>query len=137
MFRIWLKDEAKEAARELKKPPAKSGKVFVKEWGINVRYDRDVGRWYIDWTEPSPFPTVPEDLVEAVTVIETITRNFRPEGIYRWEGVELIVRNRVISPGGRSIHYQEVHIYGPSVEAVKKVYSLFRQGKLQPTEKWE
>ena len=84
----------------------------------------------------SPLPDIPEDLIECVTFLEgEIYRGLRTEGIYRHGEAKLIVRTRKSSKDGT--YSQSIESIGPSVASVKDIYSLVRQGKLQPVENWE
>jgi len=122
---LWLKDRMEERLEELKK----QGRIG----NLSLHVDNLSGKKYVFDTVHvgDPTSTIPEalnELVEQVTVRETIHTGFRYDGIYRVDDAVLTA-----SHTGDS---QELRISGPSVESVNTIYSLFRQDKLQPEENW-
>lgn len=136
---IWLKKGAEKRLEELQQ------KGFLgKE--LKPETHRGTGRKYLrvyEELDPLPDAIPEEELVECVTTKERIHRNFRPEGVYRHEGAELTVKTEVRIHSETSAtniereEYQEFLISGPSVKAVRTIFTLVRQGKLAPEENWE
>lgn len=93
----------------------------------------------------SPMPDIPPELIKMVTGVETIYRGLRTEGLYRKESAELILKTHVrfhpsesfMDMGTGRESWQDITVSGSSVEAVKEIYSLVRQGKLEPEQDWE
>jgi len=90
----------------------------------------------IPFPDMTPLPDIPEELVECVTRMKNeIYHGLRREGIYRHKGAQLVVvTTRHLKT---SAYYQRMEIIGPSVASVNEIYSLVRQGELQPDEDWE
>lgn len=83
------------------------------------------------------FPDIPEELIEKFTFKEKIGRESTDirEGIYRLEGdenTELQIREM---PG--YIKEKYISISSKSLGSLRKIYSLVRQGKLEPVENWQ
>ncbi len=86
-----------------------------------------------------PESGVPEELDELIERVEEQERIFKEhytEGVYRHEGATLVA-----SMCPRRLHNPKdpdmiVKVSGPSVEAVRTLYFLFRQGKVSPEEDW-
>jgi len=127
---IWLKDGAEERLR------------------VCVETDRSTGKKYIPCHgDPFVFPeylhNIPADLIERVTFKERIYRGLRTDGIYRHEGAELVATTEVrVHPEmetGRiqREEWQGIMASAPTIATLKTIYTLFRQGKLQPAENWE
>ncbi|OGH90381.1 MAG: hypothetical protein A2469_01220 [Candidatus Magasanikbacteria bacterium RIFOXYC2_FULL_40_16] len=131
---IWLRPDAVEKLEDLKK----QGILRV-----GVELDNRTGKPYVslywDIIDPAaPDLSVPQEIVERVTIRETIYRGFRTEGLYRHCEVELMVKTGVKSKGpGDCVECQEVSASAPDVDQLRGAYSLLRQGKLQPCERWE
>lgn len=88
------------------------------------------------------------DLVEKVTIKDHIIHHgFRTDGVYYHQGSSLVVETKETVHSGKWDEYggtkierevwQIVSITAPSVEALRAIYSQFRQGVLKPTEDWE
>lgn len=136
---IWLKDDAEA---ELDK---------LKEQGLlentHVQTKRGTGKKYITIHDDPMDPTSDDvsflaPLTEKVTFKSTIHRGFRTDGIYRHEGATLLVRTQIRVHSELMCHNierevsQEISILAPSVEKLKAIYTLVRQGKLAPEENW-
>ena len=140
---VWLKAEAEAKLAALKEQGL---------WG-DVRLDisRKTGQKYISLYESlsdptAEIPNIPQELIERVTIKESIHTGFRTNGVYRCEeakGAELVAKTEVrvhSEMNANSIEretYQNISVSGPSFEAVKSIYSMFRQGRLLPDENWE
>lgn len=133
---LWLKDGAEEKLEALKE----------KKLVGNLRAETDAtsGKKYVctdtEISDPtSEIATCLCELAKKVTIRERIFRGLRTEGIYHYNGVTLIVKTQRSfgrgSPDSNEL-CQDLSISGPTVERVRVAYSLFRQGKLQPTEAW-
>ncbi|OGZ35183.1 MAG: hypothetical protein A2V60_02085 [Candidatus Portnoybacteria bacterium RIFCSPHIGHO2_01_FULL_39_19] len=143
MLYFWLK---KGFAEEKIKDLQKQGLLGEK---LKVETDQELGRKHIPLYE-DPFnpatdlPEIPEELIEKVTVKDyRIYRGFRTEGIYRHEGATLMLKTFSEVHGSfmgdhveRDDH-QSISISAPSVKALKAIYTIVRQGKLEPEEDWE
>ena len=131
---LWLKQGAEEQLQAFKE----QGLVG----DLRVETDHISGKKYIlTYTEVSdPTSEIAEalgDLTERVTAKDRIVSGLRAEGVYRHNGATLTVKTGMHSYEGYSREvWQRVNISGPSVETVKAIYSLFRQGKLTPEENW-
>ena len=90
----------------------------------------------ISFVDMTPLPDIPEKLIDCVTRMENeIYKGFRKEGVYKHNGARLMVTTtRHLKADA---YYQRMEIIGPSVTSVNEIYSLVRQGKLQPVEDWE
>lgn len=137
---IWLKKDSEKRIELLKK----EGRLG----DVRVETCRSTGEQYIPtyanvFDPTASIPDIPADIVTRVTVKEYIYRGFRTNGIYRNEGAELMVKTHVQVHSTMMSHsveretFQEINVSGPTVEAVKAIYSLVRQGELQPAEDWE
>lgn len=91
MMYIWLKKGIEEQLELLKEKGVLGKKLQVKT-------ERDTGKNYLEvYFELDPLPDViPEEIVERVTMVDYIynSRAFRPEGIYRHKGAELVICNK-------------------------------------------
>lgn len=130
---IWLKEGAEEKLQALKEKGLVGGNLLVQT-------DRISGEKHITTyaTVSDPTINIPEclgELTEKVTAQESIFNGFRADGVYRHNGATLVATTEISHPSNH--FYQKVNISGPSVEMVKTIYSLFRQGKLAPEENWE
>lgn len=128
---VWLRSGAEERLAALN-----DQQVYV---GPQIKIDHTSGTKYVVVHEDIfANPTsVPNELVEKVTVRDVTYRGFRTEGIYRRGKAVLIVKSTHTSEAGRSRWYQEISVSAPTMRAAKKIYSLVRQGELLPEENWE
>lgn len=137
---IWLKVGAEEQLATLKEQGLLGD--------VRVETNRNTGKKYIsvygDVFDPTEdVPSVPINLIEKVTLRDCIYRGLRTEGIYRHEGAEMVVKTRVrvhsemMADTIEREESQEVSISAPSVDVLKMIYTLVRQGKLAPQENWE
>ncbi|MDP2860186.1 MAG: hypothetical protein Q8N98_00565 [bacterium] len=115
---------------------------------VKADTSRNAGRKYIsiygDVFDPTTdVPNIPDELIEKVTYKDRIYRGFRTEGVYRHEGAEMVVKTEVkvhsemMADTIEREEYQEINVSAPSIEALKAIYTLVRQGKLAPEENWE
>ncbi|MDP2930693.1 MAG: hypothetical protein Q8N56_03770 [bacterium] len=142
MLYFWFKKGAEEGIKALRQQGLLGEKLEVKT-------DGDSGRKYISvYEDPSnpasEIPSIPEELIEKVTIKDYhIYQGFRTEGIYRHEGAVLMLKihieiERDFKGGGMErLEWQDVSISAPSVETLKAIYTMVRQGKLKPEEDWE
>ncbi|HUW72159.1 MAG TPA: hypothetical protein VMV66_03165 [Candidatus Humimicrobiaceae bacterium] len=96
------------------------------------------GRKYLNiaFSDMTPLPDIPEELIDCVTRMENeIYNGFRKEGVYEHNGAKLVVTTTRHLKA--DVYYQRMEIIGPSVTSVNEIYTLVRQGKLQPVEDWE
>lgn len=140
---FWLKPGTEEKFRSLQ-TESKIGKKFKPEAHLQtgqlhfyadgeITVVRDVAR------------ALPADVLEKVTFSDTIARGFVPDGIYRQENSEMIVRTkRRFHDSSRQGGYpcvvqevaQEVIVSAPNFDALWSLYSRVRQGGLSPDELW-
>lgn len=131
---FWLKQGAEQKLEDLRE------KGLVGD--LKVETDDISGKKYVrvyeELDDPtSELPKCLSELTERVTAKERILRGLRTEGVYRHNGAILIATTgRYTDKYVREV-WQWVNISGPSVEAVRAIYSLFRQGKLKPAEDYE
>ena len=125
MLYIWLKNAEEQLG-------ALNG--FIKD-------SRIAGKKYVlvneDICDPTAeIPDIPVNLIEKVTLREIIFTGLRTEGVYRLNGAEMVIRTTPLN-GEYNGYCQSIHASAPSVESLKKIYTLVRQGKLDPGENWE
>lgn len=138
---IWLKKGAEENLVALKEQEIL--------WDVKVETDRGTGKRYIhvyeDVFDPATeIPDIPTDLIERVTLKDVIYRGLRTEGVYHCGvGTVMVVKTEVkihsemMADTIEREEFQRISISAPSVEALKSIYTLVRQGKLAPEENWE
>lgn len=116
-----------------------SGKHFDVRTGLGPHGTEAYFISVSDPCDPTRFMPSEEILqnVVHVTCRTTISRGLRTDGIYRYDWAELTART--INQGSISdcVWAQELAIMGLTVKAVDEIYSLFRQGQLEPAENWE
>jgi hypothetical protein len=129
-MRFWLKED--------------SGCLEVK--GVKVK--KGQGSHFVDfvghaWDPTADIPEIRPECILRVTDREVIADNFRREGVYHYQGAVLVAKNGYeIEPGGRRSgsstvwRTQFVSVDAPTLGLAKEIFSLFRQGKLQPEEDW-
>jgi hypothetical protein len=105
----------------------------------------DTGLDFLDPATPDPSDDL-ADIIEEVTVEKyRIDCGFRTDGVYNHRGAVLVVQTHEQVYGTPSENptqiermiWQEISIRAMSVQALRSIYSKFRQGSLQPTEDWE
>ena len=133
-MRIWLKKKAVARFQEFEAISPKDHSVvgiFVEKWGVRVKYCDYSGRWFVDYNEDLSLPPdIPVEAIEKYTLIDRIGRGLRSDGVYSYGSAKLVAKTL---DGTR----QDISISGYSAADVSNAYTLFRQGKLQPTEDWE
>ncbi len=147
-MRIWFKDGIEDQLAVLRaQEESLRDPMQVKTCRISGRNYIDT---YMDFLDPTT--EVPDrllaELIKKVTVKDhRICRGFRTDGVYQYEGAELVAttKERVHSSImdayiGTKIErevWQNISVSAPNIEALRAIYSQFRQGKLEPTENWE
>lgn len=101
---------------------------------------------YLDPTDPAiDMPRFVRGQVRVITFTSSYHEGFRPEGMYIHKGAKAKVQTvvNVQSPNfGNNAdtssieRRQEISISAKSIKALQEIYTLIRQGNLQPTEKW-
>lgn len=115
-------------------------------FGFDAQSDRAYVQFNADLLDPTVFvPTqLPgidmKNFVESVTCRLVIDDNFCQEGIYRDCGVTLQVKTDIDSAGfgdsSKTFVCQRFNFSGPSIKAIRTVYTNARQGLLKPQEAW-
>ena len=114
---------------------------------FNVVIDPQSGRGFVQFNVDPLDPTAPlpellgtREGVKEVTCRVLVNDNFSQEGIYRNHGVTLQVKTVVevhgLGDGSRVFICQQFNFSGPSIEAIRTVYTNVRQGILKPQEPW-
>ena len=130
------------------KPGAEKQLPNLKEQGVvgdlRVEIDSTSGNKYISTHFQVDDPTYEVakalgNLIEKVTAKICIFRGLRAEGVYRHQDATLVANTstRRTPDSLQEEAWQWLNVSGPSMEAVKSIHSLFRQGKLTPAENWE
>ncbi len=105
---------------------------------IEERYGRlNTGlsfHFLVEFMDLRPIPGVITTAIERVTGEESIFAGFRSNGLYRAGGATRSVTTCVMEIEGT---YQHISVSGPTIESVREIYSLVRQGKLAPAEDYE
>lgn len=83
------------------------------------------------------WPDIPADAVDHVSVKNETCANFRPQGVYEKYGATLLAENKQVPRDGDFDVVQVLTISGPSVAAVKLLWTEFRDGTLDPTTRLE
>lgn len=101
---------------------------------------------YLDPVSPAvDMPRFKRGDVKLIALTETYHEGFRPEGIYVHKGAKAMVKTevKVDSPyAGNNFdttsieRRQEISVSAKSIVTLKAMYTMIRQGKLEPTEKW-
>jgi len=146
-MRFWLKD----GVTDVQLQPFQRKKYSWELEGLEVC--QFSGKLYLDSNTDFLDPTVELPcnslfmLIEKVSVKDhCIYRGFRTDGTYRHQGGVLVAKTVSIiysgdnGWGGTKIERderQQISIIAPTVEALRAIYSQFRQGTLKPTEDWE
>lgn len=141
---IWLNHEAERSIKAHEEGKFSKERVGRLE-NMEVYADNDSGEKHLivygDIFDPTKImPDVPEKFVKKVTLKERIDQGFRAEGIYRIEGATLLIRSKVrVHFRGDNIareEWQEISVSAPNIEMLKAIYTLVRQGDLDPEENW-
>lgn len=122
---FWLKEgaESKLDAKELSIKTHRTGTKYVDVYGG------------ID--EPIVgVPSIPKELIERITLKDSIHRGFRTEGVYRHNGATLVVKGSSYWSGLDKIECQDITAGASTISALVAIYTLVRQGKLSPEENW-
>lgn len=116
-----------------------SGKHFDVRTGLGPHGTEAYFISVSDPCDPTRFMPSEEILqnVVHVTCRITITRGLRTDGVYRHDWAELMAKTINQGSVSNCVWAQELTIMGLTVKAVDEIYSLFRQGKLEPEENWE
>ena len=131
---LWIKDGFEEQVEAL---------LIVEKPNRFVGIFTDVlsGRKYIETYSNIGDPTIkirPDllALMAEITVHDNAVGHSYQEGIYRFEGVTIMVRT---TSWNQSLPCsQSVYISSPiSLEKLQRIYALFRQGRLTPVERWQ
>lgn len=137
---LWLKTLAEAEVREM----AEKGTI-----GKDVKAETHggSGRKYVDIYEEAMSPDLEINpqllaLAEKLTYRDTIHEGFIPEGIYRRGRAVMTVKT--VRNVRSEMHattivvdlYQKVFISAPTLRSLRAIYSLARQKKLSPKEKW-
>lgn len=136
---IWLKNGAEEQLATLKEHGLLGD--------IKVETHRNSGKKYImiyeDAIDPTADINIPDKFIRKVTLKDKIYRGFCIEGIYRHKGATLMVRtesrvhSEMMATNIEREEWQEISITAPNVKKLKIIYTLVRQKKLAPEEKWD
>lgn len=143
---IWLNEKAKKQLKKREKEWALGKKEFEFLGEIRVETHENSGKKYIDARCDNPidptfvFPNIPRELIEKITLKGRIDVSFRAEGIYRHDDAVLLLETHSWVERSDddlvSTTWQDVSVSAPSIEKLKTIYSLVRQGKLQPEDDW-
>lgn len=148
--RIWLTAAAAKAVETKEEPkPFTTSKMHdVSRFnGFEVKSDQ-AGAVYIDFNvdpfDPASYvPNIGHKYIKRVSFLDKYFEGFRTDGIYKLKGATARVETeeRYISAGnlhesGHEERYQNISISAGSIRTLREIYTLVRQGKLQPTEDW-
>ena len=144
---IWLTEKAKKQFKKRDVDWACGKKEFEFLGDVRVETHENSGKKYIDVRCDNPmdltfiFPDIPQELIEKITLKGRIEVNFRTAGIYHQDDALLLLESRSFIERSSEdlilVTWQDVSASAPTIEKLKNIYSLVRQGKLQPEENWE
>ncbi len=92
------------------------------------------GNLFMKFPEEPCDPTAPDlnifnPIIAGVTYRGVISQGLRHDGIYRLDGAVLMVHST-------SSGFQDIRVKAQSLEKLRTIYTLVRQGKLKPEEDW-
>jgi hypothetical protein len=135
-MRIWLKDIAD---KDIYKPDeSKPERSF---FGYRVQEDDKRNTFIVvkDFTDPLvPLPPIPIPYIAKVTYRGVLSQNstFRPEGVYRRGKAMMSLKNYINPHTNPPLGYQKMEAEARGMKSLRDIYTLVRQGKLQPIENW-
>ncbi|TSC84774.1 MAG: hypothetical protein G01um101413_158 [Parcubacteria group bacterium Gr01-1014_13] len=139
MTRFWLKHDLTSEER------LEFSNIDIFTCPISERNYIDTDLDFLDPATEDPSLSL-ADLIDEVAVEKyRIDCGFRTDGVYNHKGAALIAQTREQLYGVPAENpvclermiWQEISIRALSVEALRAIYSQFRQGLLKPTEDWE
>jgi len=145
-MRFWFKDGVvEEQLAALKKDEYLGGpKQVVKTCRFSGKKYMDTYMDFLNPTTEVPNASLAE-LIEKITVKDhRISRGFRTDGVYHYDGAVLSAEIHesirfslnMFDRTEREM-WQGISITAPNVEALRAIYSQFRQGLLKPTKDYE
>lgn len=129
---VWLKSEYSTPAkvRQLKQKG-----MIPKGYKVNVepKGGRALVILPMNPFDPLGVPDIPQEIVEKFSLHEMILTRKRRDGVYEMDSTVLLALTEVVDE-----HLvQDITISAPSLESLRQIYKLFREGKLWPTSDWE
>lgn len=173
-IRIWLNEKAIKEIPELRDyfKDKEVRRLIFRVEAEKLRHatvKQSEGQFYVEQQDDLTAPAIDvlQKWIGLVTVRETLTTNFRWDGVYKLGDTTLTAETQsylrrtqyeevvpdhdfdperwdyrpsppeVVKEAYEWDKKQMVRIAGPSMEDVRRLYSLFRQGRIEPEENWE